>query len=386
MSKLYPFEIARLIEGHLNQKLTAEEEARFQDLLSSDLRVQKLLDEYKDKSDLNKRLNYLNNLDLEAALLSVKQKVNAANPKSITLKLILKYAAVLLLTGAGIAWYYQSNLSNPQPLTKTVSVTEPDRNKMMLTLSDGRSVDLEKTAETVKETDGTEIKINQHAVSYHKISGLAASAHNILRVPTGKTFRINLADGTAVWLNNLSELTFPVSFDKSNNRIVSLKGEAYFEVAHDASRPFKVMVNGIELKVLGTKFNVNAFQAKTVSATLLKGSVSMATNNAVCLLKPGQQAVSNDGKIKLSPADLEKVMAWKNGYFYFKEDGIEAILGQLSRWYDIKIKYNTNKNPELHYSGKILRSEKLEDVLKILTDLTGLRFKRNGNTLSVDYQ
>jgi hypothetical protein len=383
MTNLYPFKVARLIEGHLSKKLTAEEEVQFQDLLSCDLRVQRLLAEYKDPADLDKWLNYLNSLDLEAALSNVKSKVKAADRKTTILKPMLKYAAVLLLTAVGIAWYYQSNLSNHQSPNTTVSGFERKMNKIMLTLSDGKSIDIEKMSETVQEIDGTEIKIDQNAITY-KTFGLASSDPNKLSVPTGKTFKINLADGTIVWLNNLSELTFPASFDKNQSRVVSLKGEAYFEVAHDVSRPFKVIVNGTEIKVLGTKFNVNAFHQKTVSVALLEGLVKMTVNGTECLLKSGEQAVSNEGKIKLNHADFEKVLAWKNGYFYFKEDGIEAILEQLTRWYDIKIKYSVNENPQLHYSGKIARSEKLEQVVKILADITGLRFKRVGNTLSVN--
>ncbi|QIL40363.1 FecR family protein [Pedobacter sp. HDW13] len=384
MNNLYPFEIARLIEGHLNQKLTAEEEAKFQDLLVTDLRVKRLLDEYRNSGDLNKRLNFLDGLDLDAALLKVKHKANAAARKPAIIKLILKYAAVLILTGAGIFWYYQVNLPKQPGLSQTVLVAQDSKNKVTLTLSDGRRIDLEQQGVMVKETNGTAITINQDAITYPKNQSISPVGNNVLNVPTGKIFKVKLADGTVVWLNNQSELTFPVSFVKSHNRIVSLKGEAYFEVAHNASSPFKVRVNGTEIKVLGTRFNVNAFQQKTVSATLFEGSVKMATNGTVRLLKPGEQAIANGGDIKLNRANLEKVLSWKNGYFYFKEDGIETILAQLARWYNIKVVYAQNNNPELHYSGKISRAEKLEDVLKILADITGMKFKRNGNTLSVD--
>jgi transmembrane sensor len=209
-------------------------------------------------------------------------------------------------------------------------------------------------------------------------------AQNVLNVPTGRTYRVELSDGTAVWLNNVSELTFPVAFNKSKERIVTLKGEAYFEVFHDASRPFKVNVNGTEVTVLGTKFNINTFNKGTVTTTLLEGSVKIANKQMVRLLRPGQQAIAGQGDISISNADLQKAIAWKNGYFSFREEEIEPILEQIARWYNIEIKYSGNLSPGLHYSGKIPRSETLEEVLIILTDITGLQFKTTGKTLWVN--
>ncbi|WP_316819285.1 FecR family protein [Pedobacter nyackensis] len=384
MNDLYPYEIARLIEGHLNKKLTDQEESGFQELLASDSHVQHLLDVYKDTADLSKRLNFLDNLNVDVALIKVKSKTIPAPHKLHSLKPLLKYAAIFLLLGIGVVWYYNSNPVNTQPLHKTALAPNHQTNKMTLTLSDGQKIYLEKDAETIRENDGTSIKVKQNTITYNSNGPDNLTARNILNVPAGKTYRVNLSDGTVVWLNNLSELTFPVSFGTRMDRVVSLKGEAYFEVSRNTSRPFKVNVNGTEITVLGTKFNVNAFHNGIISTTLLEGSVKVTNEQAVSMLKPGQQAVSENGKITISSADLQKAIAWKNGYFQFKEDGIETILKELSRWYNVEVKYTENAASELHYSGKISRSEKLEDVLSSLTDITGLRFKWIGNTLTVD--
>lgn len=383
MDELDPYEIARLIEGHINKKLTDLEESRFQQLLSKDGRVQRLLNEYKNSEALNKRLTFLNSIDVDAALLKVKTRATQPIRRLGVLPTFLKYAAVLLVGVAGLLWYYNYNTAKQQLPQVAKTTPKQQDNKSSLTLSDGQVVYLEKDAETIKETDGTEISVLQNTITYGSADGANATAQNVLNVPTGKTYRVNLADGTVVWLNNLSELSFPVSFN-GQERTVSLKGEAYFEVAHNAAKPFKVNVNGTAITVLGTKFNVNGFYKKSTAIVLLEGSVKVENKNTSRLLKPGLQAISDSGNISINTADLRKTMAWKNGDFLFKEDNIETILGQLSRWYNVDVKYTAEISEQLHYSGKISRSEKLDEVLVMLTDITGFKFKLTGSTLLVD--
>lgn len=290
--------------------------------------------------------------------------------------------AAMLLMAVGI--YFVRSVKPNNITTKSNTATLPDqKNKLMLTLSDGKKIDLASNIKNLKESDGTKIEVNNNTITYHNTGNGNPNAQNILSVPTGQTYKLNLSDGTAVWLNNVSELTYPVSFDNAADRIVTLKGEAYFEVFHDASRPFKVNVVETEITVLGTKFNVNTFNKGAIATTLLEGSVRVASNGKEGLLKPGQQAISAHNDINITNADVQKTIAWKNGYFNFREDGIENILNQIARWYDLDIKYQTPVTPGLHYSGKIRRAQPLDDVLMMLTDITDLKFKHVGNTLWV---
>jgi transmembrane sensor len=291
--------------------------------------------------------------------------------------------AAMLLIATGIYFLRTGKQQASIPATETAALPY-EQNKLMLTTSNGNRLYLDKGIEGLKEHDGAEIRIKENTITYHSANPVNALAQNVLNVPTGRTYKVNLSDGTAVWLNNVSELTYPVSFGKSKDRVVALKGEAYFEVFHDASRPFRVKLNGTEITVLGTKFNVNTFQKGSVTTTLLEGSVRVSGKPGVRLLKPGQQAIADASNISISTADLQKAIAWKNGYFRFKEEGIETILGEVARWYNVEVKYSGTPSPGLHYSGKISRSEKLEEVLIMLGDITGLKLQHIGNTLLVN--
>jgi ferric-dicitrate binding protein FerR (iron transport regulator) len=179
-----------------------------------------------------------------------------------------------------------------------------------------------------------------------------------------------LSDGSKVWLNAASSLRFPASF-AGKERKVELLGEAYFEVAKNAAMPFKVKVNGMEVEVLGTHFNINSYENEsTVRTTLLEGSVKINNNNSSSLLKPGQQAqVNKAGEIKIiNNVDVEEAIAWKEGKFQFDRADIHDIMRQLARWYDVDVEYKGSVSS--HFGGTISRDVNLSQVLNML-HLTG---------------
>ena len=193
---------------------------------------------------------------------------------------------------------------------------------------------------------------------------------NTLATPRGGQFKLSLPDGSEVWLNAVSSIRYPTAFI-GNERKVEITGEAYFEIAHDAAKPFKVIVNGTEVKVLGTHFNINAYNDEaTVKTTLLEGIVSLSNAaSAVVTLKPGQQAqIGNSRDIKvINNVDIDQEVAWKNGYFSFYKADLQTVMRQIGRWYDLEILYE-GKIPERQFGGKIDRNSNATEVLKILEE------------------
>ena len=213
-------------------------------------------------------------------------------------------------------------------------------------------------------------------------------SYNILSTPYGGQYQVTLPDGTIVWLNSASNLRYPTSFT-GHERRVEITGEAYFEVAKNARQPFKVKINlsngeGSEVEVLGTHFNINAYDDETtIRTTLFEGSVKINQSTGTTQIKPGQQLqTGKTGQIKIiNNADLEETIAWKEGRFQFGNADINCIMRQLARWYDIDVKYEGNISR--HFSGIIPRNVNLLKVLNML-ELTGeVNFKVEGKKVIV---
>jgi ferric-dicitrate binding protein FerR (iron transport regulator) len=215
-----------------------------------------------------------------------------------------------------------------------------------------------------------------------------AMLYNEIRTPRGGQYQVVLSDGTHVWLNAETTLRFPVSF-KGRERKVDLSGEAYFEVAKDAGRPFRVMTTGSLVEVYGTHFNVNAYADEaSVRTTLLEGSVAVGaavggSPGKVQMLSPGQQAsVKVDGSVEVDDrADTEEAIAWKNGRFQFNSADIRSIMRQIARWYDAEVVFEGH--PELHFTGQITRRDEVSRVLQMM-EMTGeVRFRIEGRRIYV---
>jgi len=224
----------------------------------------------------------------------------------------------------------------------------------------------------------TDKNINQvvKAIGSHDTLAL-----NKLIVPTASFFKLALADGTVVWVNAGSELHFPSKFI-GNERRVFLKGEAYFEVKKDNLRPFYVETADLEVKVLGTVFNVSAYKHNT-KTTLKEGSVELVKNSNSTVLVPGQSGEWNGTNFKVKEEDLVRAFAWKNGVFYFKEDNILTIAQQLKLWYDLDVTFAKNMALTATYSGEIRRNVNLSEVLKMLTFVSDLEFTLHENKLLI---
>jgi ferric-dicitrate binding protein FerR (iron transport regulator) len=294
-------------------------------------------------------------------------------------------AAVLLLILAG-SWWLRTE--KKQPIAKqTTNDVAPGGNKATLTLANGSVIVLEdaKNGALSKQGTVTVIKLKSGQLAYNNSErgqSNGSAAMNTLATPRGGQYQVTLPDGTIVWLNSASSITFPTAFT-GKNREVALKGEAYFEVAANAKQPFMVKVNKLEVQVLGTSFNLMAYaDEQAIKTTLVDGAVKVVQENKDVILKPGQQSqTDNSGDMKVVKADLDATIAWKNGLFTFNDATIEDVMRQLARWYDMEIVYPEGI-PQDHFRGEMFRNENMSSVLKIL-EASGVNFSIQGRKIIV---
>jgi transmembrane sensor len=275
-------------------------------------------------------------------------------------------------------------------------VAAPTRTKATITLADGRIVELDSLANGTLATQGNVklVKLANGQIAYETVSGEIVNPSTALRMqyntltnPRGsKVIDMALIDGSHVWLNAGSSVTYPVVF-VGNERKVSVSGEAYFEVTHNAAMPFKVSKEETTVEDLGTHFNVNAYEdEEDIKVTLLEGSVKIlrsAQDDKGTLLKPGQQAVVREGENihVVNDVDVEMIMGWKNGKFEFDKTDLTTIMRQISRWYDVEVVYEKKATTE-KFGGGISRNLPLSGVLQMLEN-SGVHFRLEGKKLFV---
>ena len=247
----------------------------------------------------------------------------------------------------------------------------PGGNKATLLLGDGSVVDLGKAQNgLIKNGAGVRIDKRDGQLIYDAPTAAMAPQINTIQTPRGGQYQLILPDGTKVWLDAASSLVYPTAFT-GKDRQVQLKGEAYFEIAEDKSKPFKVLVDDMQIDVLGTHFNVMAYDDENaIKTTLLEGAVKVTRGQDSHLLEPGQQASCDrsSGTFKVLDANGNEAIAWKDGFFQFAGVPIETVMRQIARWYDVDIEYQGRT--DAHFRGRISRSVNASDVFQML-ELTG---------------
>jgi hypothetical protein len=313
-------------------------------------------------------------------------------------------AAAILFFIAGVYFWNRSN-KNEVAITKDIAQQKadvaPGHDGAVLKLSNGNTIVLDSAANGTLANQGTTqvVKKANGQLVYNSQTGEAQieTIYNELSTARGRKFQVTLPDGSNVWLNASSSIRYPVQFT-ANERRVEITGEAYFEVTHNIEKPFIVHVSvpggkagwGADVRVLGTHFNVMAYQEEdAINTTLLQGSVKVISNKATALLAPGQQAQivavkmqqgQQEIKIKKN-ADVDKAVAWKNGYFSFKNDNIETLMKQIERWYDVDVIYE-DKIPQT-FSGTIPSNVNVSNIFKILETTGSVHFRIEGKKIII---
>lgn len=329
---------------------------------------------------------------LYARITSVPQEALARIPAR-RLYRMAPWAAVLVLVLGWTFWRLGAGPETPDA-TQGVATTQsirPGSHKAILTLGNGTTIRLNQvgSGELVKQGSTRIIKLDSGVLAYRSASiSRNPEEFNTLTTPVGGQYELQLPDGTKVWLNAASSIRYPISFT-GKQRQVRITGEVYFEVAADPEKPFVVATGSLQIRVLGTQFNINAYgDEKTVKTTLLEGSVrvsSLTGTHQSLVIAPGQQAeLDSSGQITLvRQADTKEAVGWKNGLFVFHNDNLPEIMRQLVRWYDVDVEYADNEVPESHFSGAIYRKETIDKVLHMLELTGGAHFKIDGTKIIV---
>ncbi len=292
-------------------------------------------------------------------------------------------AAVFLLAASGALVMYQIKNQSTKNGSAAIAAADiaPGREGAVLTLANGQQVVLDSLQNgLVASQNGAKVVLTNGQLTYDPaVNTPEEVVYNTMTTPKGRQFQLTLPDGTQVWLNSASSIRFPVTFTGKERR-VEIKGEAYFEVAKNAQMPFRLDVGDkMEIEVLGTHFNVQAYDNdNTLKTTLLEGSVRVKaqpriqqTNRTTAILTPGQQAqinqtaASEKGVSIVNDADIDQVMAWKNGHFNFEGASLEEVMKQLERWYDIEVVYE-NGIPDIAFVGKMTKDIPLSGLLMML--------------------
>ena len=318
---------------------------------------------------------------------------NSKTVKPLWLRIAVA-ASVLIACATGAFYYLNHPIKSDQLAITTSNRIVPGGNKAILTLGNGNTIVLtDQKSGLIAQQGAVRIdKTGAGRVAYQNSNNADQTAvtYNTITTPRGGKYEVNLPDGTMVWLDAASSIHFPTAFT-GPKRIVSISGQAYFEVAHNRDKPFIVNEGKQSIEVLGTHFNVLGYDDEPqIKTSLLEGSIKIVEselsnlNSAyIRILKPGQQATIDRNKtgINVRYADMDDAIAWKNNLFQFDNDNVKDILVQASRWYDFTIKYQ-GEIPNKKLKGNISRNVPIEKFLQILS-MTGIHFKIDGKTLIV---
>jgi hypothetical protein len=367
----------RYLNNHASREETAELFQYFQDTNNKEALEQMIENQLESQGReelIDKKIldRVFGKIDLD----NEPQKI-----KSITwYKITGAAAAIILIISISYLFLNRSTYND-----HTATIVEPGRDKATLVLSSGKTIVLEDVANgKLTEELGTTIEKTEKGGINYKIEGNTdvRVAMNLLNVPKGGQFQITLSDGTKVWLNSNSSLKYPSAFSASERR-VELSGEAYFEVSKNKQKPFIVETSLQKVEVLGTKFNINAYDDESSTQTsLAEGSVRVSCKNNTTLLKPGQQSTLTDQHIAVRSINLDQVLDWKNGDFNFSNNNLKEIMRKISRWYNIEVIFEGPISQET-YVAQISRKKRLNDVLRALQLSGSIKYNIRNNKLYI---
>lgn len=366
-----PQKLIELLDNYLNNRCSPKEREL----------VEKWFELHGDNVDFIGQLNAMDQKNYTDKIFNDIVKTINSNNKSKrrrhSIEAIAGAFILIALAGIFLFKYHFFKVKDKEEIitaSKKISIP-PGTNGAILILGNGNKITLDSTdshnitAQTAGQfkKDGDSLLMYAHAEK--RAPTTKNNIYNTLITPAGKQYSLLLPDGSKVWLNASSYIKFPTVFS-GNQRMVEIGGEAYFEIVHNASKPFRVSVGGQVIEDIGTIFDVNAYQDEPdIKATLVSGSIKI--NNV--RLKPDQQAIIQSGKLKVVNVDAANVTAWRNGYFTFDNTSLEELMRQISRWYNVKVEYE-GVIPDLHFGGGITRHCDAAQVLSIL-EQSNIHFK-----------
>ena len=300
----------------------------------------------------------------------------------------IKYVAVIALPllVAGVWLLYPRGGEQSIPVAQNTKIVKREVSPVLEVVGGGKVI-LEKEKDKMIEAGrGVDVQQSSGMLVYSDSVVSEYVDTNVLRIPKGGEFKLQLADGTRVYLNSATDLRYPVAFTGPERRVY-LKGEAYFEVAKDVEHPFIVVTDDVQVRVYGTSFNVNTLGADGVRTVLVEGKVGIRGQDLdrEYVLKPNELAFydRNSRDMKIETVDPDLYTLWRKGIFVFERETLENIMNTLSLWYDMEVFFQSESAKQLHFSGHMKRYEQIEDILHAITDATGVVFTINDRTVCV---
>ena len=382
------YKISRLIAKKLMGVILPEDEEKLNAWLEEDARNKDLYRRILEVENFSTRDMYAKRLDVEHTWDALKEQLAGQRKRRSLFSSwqIGVAASVILLVGIGLYWGF-----NKKPKVKQVEVAahvEMGGAKAILVTSRGDEIVLQDSSVQLITLGGGMVAKNDGVqVSYKENEGAGKEdvlEYNTIRVPRGGEYKLFLSDNTEVFLNSDSEIRFPVKFGKGK-RDVFLRGEAFFVVTKDASRPFVVNANDkMSVEVLGTQFNLQAYPDDAfVETTLNEGAVRVFNGKQGVRLRPDEQAVYDEGKFTVRKVDASSYSAWKEGRFMLLNHSLENIMTRLARWYNIDIFWENPEVKEYHFSGELSRYEDFTEILRMLELATRVHFEVKDRTVFV---
>ena len=381
------FEIARIIQKSLKGQLSESEERQLSDWRKVSGENERAFQRMISEDFYTVGMEKLETYDYRVAYGRFLQKKYQRRRKRRFLISMARVAAVALPFVMAVVLYVGLNREEEQTLRPSLaSNILPGTSKAVLTLANGQMIPLGKeTTDSTIITDGTQISASESGITYADGGESEAVVYNKLDIPRGGEFCLTLSDGTRVWLNSETSIQYPVVFGTKERRVF-IQGEAYFEVAKDAKKPFTVQFMSSSVTVLGTSFNIRAYpEEKQSQTTLAEGSVRIYSPGSSMLLKPGEQAEVNalSGEMVKREVEVKSFTSWKDGRFVFEQQPLEDIMRTLERWYDIRVIFKDEGAKRISLSGNMKRYGDFSQVMKMLQMTGDVRFELHGNDVYI---
>ncbi len=381
--------ISRLLQLYLLGDITPQEQKELESWCDQNESNRLFFENIQKENLLAQEHELYKNVDDVKAFSTFKQKTRIINKKHKAVDIILwKYAAIFLLplTIAAVLWTNFKPGNTPIP--QQVSI-HSGASQALLILENGQKVALTSGNENDSLIKNSNIVRKKDELIYTSTKQEQTPQEirfNELIIPKGGEYKVTLSDGTVVYLNSVTHLKYPTTFGDKERR-VQLDGEAYFEVTKDLQHPFIVEVNGVEVKVYGTSFNVNSQQDHKIQTVLVEGSVGIKIQSSgeEQIISPGEMAVFDEipQNITIKKVNPQVYTDWRNGIFRFENERLEDILNKLANWYDVEIFYQSPDVKELHFTGYIERYKKIDTILRSITLATNVQFSIREKTILV---
>ena len=379
----HTYRIAQLLAKAKTESLTGEETAELEAWRKAAPENERTYTRFMDDERLREDYRLFRQVDRERGLRTMQRRTQESRKLGRTRlwrATAASAAAVLLAAGS---WLLTLK-GEREPVPAMVEVTQVEPSRPTLRTGDGRVIPIDSISR-MEEAGSVILRDDKGELVYSRHEGKVEEAKfHTVEIPRGAEFFLTLEDGTQVWLNAGTRLSFPSVFGPSERK-VRLEGEAYFEVRHEAERPFRVEMGEETVEVLGTTFNVNAYPGERTYTTLVEGKVCVEDGRGgKVTLKPGEQRTGDAKGWSVRRVDTEEVTSWRKGMFVLEDQSLEDVMAQLERWYNFSVTYRDEKLKRITFKGKVPRYTAFRDILNVLEKTGGLRFEVNGRTVIVD--